>query len=269
MLHGIDFSRNNVALKIVPWNITLSETSQAWARCPADPIIWVKMTSKQDAPLTQSFGSRWPASKMTHWSKMIRWTHPFRRTGVLRRMSLCVLRSGKHLRGWLWRWFSAQGVQEENISIHFLTIASAWTRQLWKLKGLGMTICVMARQTDNCANKQACNWRETLMRKRITNDDRMHGAKHRYNLRRGNTIELVGIIEHTLGHVTAVYFYRDFALINPPYWIYLYCSKRKKSSNFLHKLFSNKKLSSKGLFAWARLARITGLTCLIRILLWL
>ena len=39
------------------------------------------------------------------------------------------------------------------------------------------------------------------------------------------TIALVGI-ESALGHVTGVYFYKRFALINPPYWIYLYCSKR-------------------------------------------
>ena len=33
-------------------------------------------------------------------------------------------------------------------------------------------------------------------------------------------------IECALGHVTGVYFYKNVALINPPYWIYLYCSKR-------------------------------------------
>ena len=62
-----------------------------------------------------------------------------------------------------------------------------------------------------------------------TNNDKVDTTvtetKHRYNLRRGNIIELVGI-ECALGHVTGVYFYKHFALINTPYWIYLYCSRR-------------------------------------------
>ena len=38
-------------------------------------------------------------------------------------------------------------------------------------------------------------------------------------------IELVGI-ECALGQVTRDYFYKYVALINPPHWIYLYCSMR-------------------------------------------
>ena len=56
------------------------------------------------------------------------------------------------------------------------------------------------------------------------------------------TIELVDI-ECALGHVTGDHFYKTFALINPPYWIYLY--SRRIIQKFLHKLSSNKKLSSK------------------------
>ena len=33
-------------------------------------------------------------------------------------------------------------------------------------------------------------------------------------------------IECALGHVTRDYFYKYVALINPPHWIYLYCSMR-------------------------------------------
>ena len=50
-------------------------------------------------------------------------------------------------------------------------------------------------------------------------------AHYVYFISTSPPIELVGI-ECALGHVTGVYFYKHFALINPPYWIYLYCSKR-------------------------------------------
>ena len=42
--------------------------------------------------------------------------------------------------------------------------------------------------------------------------------------REEKAIELVGM-ECALGHLTGVHFHKTFALINPPYWIYLHCSK--------------------------------------------
>ena len=150
MLHGIDFSRYNVALKIVPCNITLSETSWAWARYA--PL-------KQDDPLNASISMYWCPTPYEYYS-------------------LCILRSGKHLRGWLWRRFSAKGVQEENISIHFLMITSAWIGDCGNWRILGMIIWSIANdhlcngKTDRQLRQQTGVQRgETLVRKRITNND--------------------------------------------------------------------------------------------------
>ena len=62
-----------------------------------------------------------------------------------------------------------------------------------------------------------------------------------------SSTHLIVGIECAVGHVThvtGIYFYQNFGLINPPYRIYLYCSKRI-IQQFVHKLSSNKKLSSK------------------------
>ena len=62
----------------------------------------------------------------------------------------------------------------------------------------------------------------------------------------GHTAELVGIYMYRIRAWSChgSIFTNILPLINLPYWIYLYCSKRIIQS-FLHKLSCNKKLSSK------------------------